>query len=383
MNVARSICWLAALMTLGGLAASAADSSKAGQEILDAVKSHYVDPAAWSDGQLNDAILAGLSQKLGPGIEVVVPSDAPAVQRAPFYSEVLEEQFLYARLRSFSDPAALASLGSRLSGESASKKRPVAVVLDLRDFEDHKSFDKVPAVASLFLPADQKLFSMINKTGKKEEYKSLTGEPSLLPLAVLVNRGTEGSPEVLAWCIREQRRGIVVGVPTAGKPVAYTEVSLPDGRLVRVASKKALKADGSPLFPNPIKPDITVTLSPEEEAALTPAIEAGAMADLVKEHHSYSRQNEAALVRGENPEIDAYREEMESKKKSPGEEQKKTTIPRDEALLAALDIFRAITALEIKPVYRPVQVENRSAQATPNDPSPSATQTEAPDTHHR
>jgi len=82
---------------------------------------------------------------------------------------------------------------------------------------------------------------------------------------LLVNRQTRGSAEVLAGALRAQDRGIVIGGPTAGSAVAWEDVKLSDGRVLRLATAKITFPKGSDVFPGGIVPDILVKIDPKTE----------------------------------------------------------------------------------------------------------------------
>jgi len=345
-------CRCGAVLFGGAAMASGADGgAKTTPEILNAVKSHFVDPAAWSDGQLDEAILAGLTQKLGPGIEVV-PDPEPAPDGPALYTETVEGTVLYMRIHRLGDPGLAAEIQAAVKTVADDKaKVQMPVVLDLRGLADFENFGPASAVLSLLLPPGMTLYSLQDKAGKIESFK--TGgayHNTRVPVAILIGPGTQGAPEALAHALRETGRAVAVGAPTAGKSVVFFETPLPDKRRLRVASKKCLKQDGSPLFPNPVTPDVEAAAAPDQEAAVAERIKKNApMSELVKEPKALERQSEAALVRGENPEIDLYREEQRGR----GEKTQNQPRISDPALTAALDIFRAVAAMDLKPVWQP------------------------------
>src|SRR5262249_41848550 len=98
-----------------------------------------------------------------------------------------------------------------------------------------------------------------------EAPKTLAPELADAPLMLLVNAATRGSAEVLVGALRTQDRGIVVGGPTAGLPVAWEDVKLSDGRVLRMATAKISFPKGAEIFPGGIIPDIMVKIDPKTE----------------------------------------------------------------------------------------------------------------------
>jgi C-terminal processing protease CtpA/Prc len=143
-------------------------------------------------------------------------------------------------------------------------------ILDLR-FADGTNYAAAAEVASRFLPAGQELFALKRARGAPQGYRttaaprSLAAELAEAPLMLLVNGQTRGSAEVLAGALRAQDHGIVIGSPTAGSAVAWDDVKLSDGRVLRVATAKITFPKGGELFPAGVVPDILVKIDPATE----------------------------------------------------------------------------------------------------------------------
>jgi len=84
-------------------------------------------------------------------------------------------------------------------------------------------------------------------------------------LLLLVNAQTRGSAEVLVGALRTQDRGIVIGGPTAGLPVAWQDLPLTDGRVLQLATAKITFPKGGALFPDGLIPDILVKMDAQAE----------------------------------------------------------------------------------------------------------------------
>ena len=121
------------------------------------------------------------------------------------------------------------------------------------------------------MPADLELFTLKSSTGAPQIYRttsapqSLAAELAKSPLLLLVNGQTRGSAEVLVGALRTQDRGIVIGGPTAGLPVAWQDHPLSDGRVLRLATAKIVFPKGSELFPAGIAPDIMIQVDSKME----------------------------------------------------------------------------------------------------------------------
>lgn len=99
-----------------------------------------------------------------------------------------------------------------------------------------------------------------------------------LPLVVLVGPDTEGSPEIFAAALQASNRAKIIGMPTAGKVFGFSDVALPDGSLLTLATSSYKTSAGRDLARFGVKPDTTVDadwdeVSPSSDPALEKAIE--------------------------------------------------------------------------------------------------------------
>lgn len=97
--------------------------------------------------------------------------------------------------------------------------------------------------------------------------KYLTGAP----LAVLVNRGTYGAPEIAAAAIEAAKRGDVVGERTFGEGVVQKTLELPDGAALLLTVAKYETPDGKKIEDVAVAPTVTVNPPIDSEIEGTPA----------------------------------------------------------------------------------------------------------------
>ena len=110
--------------------------------------------------------------------------------------------------------------------------------------------------------------------------------PLAMPVVVIVSRGTAQAAEVLAAALANNKRGTLVGEPTAGWAANQTLVRLPEGHGLLMTSVRYLQADGKPIHsnsnePRGLRPDVPVEVppvafdqpAPEADPLLTAAVE--------------------------------------------------------------------------------------------------------------
>jgi len=265
------------ILAIAGGVASGADATA---EIIGVLKQHYVDRETLDAQKLNDASVAGILQMLGPGAQLLTAAAAQSNSAAVLQLnvraaeplarvEVIQPDIGYIRLADVVNETPLA-LDEEL--KKFAQAKVAGYVLDLR-FADGTNFAAAAAVASRFLPANMELFTVKYADGAPRVYRttpapqSLAAELAKTPLLLLVNAQTRGSAEGLVGALRTQDRGIVIGGPTAGLPVAWQDQPLSDGRVLRLATAKIIFPNGTELFPAGISPDILIMTDAKTEHA--------------------------------------------------------------------------------------------------------------------
>lgn len=112
---------------------------------------------------------------------------------------------------------------------------------------------------------------------RKGETSELTLEPGHVafdgPVAVLINRGSSGSAEILASAFKTAERGELLGVPTSGRSAVQKALSLGDGAGIVLSVAQYWTPDGKPLLGEGLEPTIEVEMTGEEEDDEDPVID--------------------------------------------------------------------------------------------------------------
>ena len=303
------------------------------QAAISLLKSNFTNPNAITDTELKRATLEGLLARM-PGGLLLAPGreNTPAEQPIPFYSEIFEGHIGYIRPGPLNS-ANLKELDKALQ-ELAAKKVD-AVIMDLRaslsgDFATAAEFGK------RFCPKGKVLFSIRKPGTPQDRAFNCDRDPTFRGLiVVLTDPDTSGGAEVLASVLRLYDKALLIGQPSAGRAVEYSDLPLPSGKVLRVASAEAVMPDGQPLFPGGVKPDLPVEMSIVDKRQIFRQSEKGISQFVYETERPHL--NEAALIAGTNPELDI----PDSQRPPRGRE--KTSL-RDSVLQRALDV---VTSLEI------------------------------------
>lgn len=321
--------------------AEAAPDDRELSEVMQLLKSRYADPAAVTDNKIGNASLSAVLNRLGGGAMLMtqpgLANPAPRVISA----ELLPGKIAYWRVATFKPARDWAQLENQLYDWQ--KNGAIGMVLDLRDFEMANDYAGAARVASIFTAPGETLFTVQGLQIPQQIYRSTNTSSKRqveMPLVVLTNRRSMGAAEALAAVLRQQAHAILVGRSTAGQAAFFTETKLSSGRYLRLATGQASLADGTQLFGKPIVPDIALYIDDQSERlALEGSSQDGTAVSSVQELVPRARTSEAALVHGDNPELD---EVLAQQLVGKDESAKGTTALQDVALIRAMDVLRSI-----------------------------------------
>ena len=142
------------------------------------------------------------------------------------------------------------------------------ILLDLRDTtgDDPKQGLRL---ANFFIRQG----TLASLEGQKFPTETFTADPSLCltdaPVAVLVNHGTYGSPEITAAAIEDSKRGEVVGERSFGEGAVQRTIDLPDGAALMLTVAKYEEPDGKKIQDDAVTPNVVVA-SPEDDGEPMP-----------------------------------------------------------------------------------------------------------------
>ena len=156
-------------------------------------------------------------------------------------------------------------LAARIKGAGKGHK----ILLDLRDTtgDDPKQGLRL---ANFFI----KQGTLATLQGQKFPQQTFTADPAqcitAAPVAVLVNRGTYGAPELTAAAIEGLKRGDVVGERTYGEGAVEKTIDLPDGGALMLTVAKYEDPSGKKIEDEAVTPTVVVA-GPEDDGEPMPA----------------------------------------------------------------------------------------------------------------
>ncbi len=173
----------------------------------------------------------------------------------------------YVRITQFSDPTAgeLREAMEKLEAEGID-----AVVIDLRN-NPGGLLPSAVEVCSYFLEPDTLIVSTEGRQpSQKQEFRTHKRGYRFprKPVALLINGGSASAAEIMAGCLKDWGRAILVGEKTFGKGSVQNVIPLPDGSALRLTTAMYYTPSRQVIHEHGIVPDVEEKLSASEYAAV-------------------------------------------------------------------------------------------------------------------
>jgi hypothetical protein len=307
------------------------------QAVITLLKTNFANPDAITDTELNRATVEGLMMRLPHGVMLLpAKENAPAEGPSVSYSEIIGGHVGYVRIGSL-NAANLQALDKTLSNFAA--KNVNAIIVDLRATAVTTDLPLATEFAKRFCPKGKTLFTLRKPTGRQDRIFGSDRDPAFRGLVmVLTDADTVGVAEAIAAALRFYNKALVIGQTTAGRAAEYSDLLLPGGKILRVAVAEMVSPDGRPLFPEGIKPDLPVEMSMADKRQIFQLSGEKGMEPFVYEA-GRPHMNEAALLAGTNPEVEAAEAAQQRRGRAP-----EKSPAHDPVLQRALDV---VTSLEV------------------------------------
>jgi hypothetical protein len=307
------------------------------QAVITLLKSNFTDPNAISDTELNRATVEGLLVRLPRGIMLLPGKENPSgAAPSAFYSETIAGHIGYVRVGSLNS-ANLQALDKSLSAFAGKKVN--TLIVDLRASQSTDDLALAAEFAKRFCPKGKAILTLRKPAGRQDRVFNSDRDPAFRGLVmVLADRETAGVAEAIAAALRFYDKALVIGQSTAGRAAEYSDLPLPNGKILRLAVAEMISPDGHSLFPEGVKPDLPVEMSQADKRQIFQSSGEKGMSPFVYEAGRL-HMNEAALLAGTNPEVEAAEAAQQRRGRAP-----EKPPPHDAVLQRALDV---VTSLEV------------------------------------
>ena len=182
-------------------------------------------------------------------------------------AQIIEPNVGYIRITQFNEKTA-ASLDTEI--KSLSKEGMTSLVLDLRNNPGGLLTSAIE-VSSLFIPRRQLIvFTEGRQEARKQEFKSLSGSKYLdFPIVILINEGSASAAEIVAGCLQDYGRSLIVGEKSFGKGSVQSIIEIDGGSAIRLTTAKYYTPSKKIIHEHGIDPDFVVDISDEDSQKLT------------------------------------------------------------------------------------------------------------------
>ncbi len=142
-----------------------------------------------------------------------------------------------------------------------------ALVLDLR-WNPGGLLEQAVDVCEKFLPRGDLVVTTEGRNPSQNSVRKARGrgdELDNMPMVVLVNLGSASASEIVAGCLQDTKRAIILGEKTFGKGSVQSILPLTDGSALRLTTAKYYTPSHKVIHEEGITPDILVPLTEEQE----------------------------------------------------------------------------------------------------------------------
>jgi carboxyl-terminal processing protease len=141
------------------------------------------------------------------------------------------------------------------------------LILDLR-WNPGGLLDQAVDVCEKFLPRGNLVVTTEGPNSSQNSVRKAAGrgdELHNMPIVVLVNLGSASASEIVAGCLQDTKRAIILGEKTFGKGSVQSILPLSDGSALRLTTAKYYTPSHKVIHEEGITPDIFVPLTEEQE----------------------------------------------------------------------------------------------------------------------
>lgn len=215
---------------------------KAGDVLLEVAgksteKLSTEDVSALLKGPANKPVVVKVQrygQKKPMDIEIM--REKIQIDPVPYYG-MLDKETAYIRLSNFTENCTERVKMALI--ELKEKHGAKTLVLDLRSNPGGLLIEAV-RIANLFIPKGQEIVSTRGKVKQWDKVYTATENPidTIMPIAVLVNRGSASASEIVAGAIQDLDRGMIIGTRTFGKGLVQTTRDLSYNAKLKITTAK-------------------------------------------------------------------------------------------------------------------------------------------------
>lgn len=252
-------------------------------------------------------------------------------------TRILEDSIGYIRIIEFRENTAS---NLDVAVDSLMKQNMNALILDLRNNPGGLLDSAVKAAEKFIKRGDMVVYTKGRKNFQNLEFLSQGKYPVLdIPMVVLINGGSASGSEIVAGCLQDYKRAIIVGTKSFGKGSVQTVIPLGDGSALRLTTSKYFTPLGKVIHGKGVMPDIVV-----EEAVVGASSSRDTEKEKIEEVFEEIENNLDKKDKQENKKTDKKVDKKEQDK------DKLMEYKSDNQISSAIDILKAVRIYKVCPV---------------------------------
>ena len=170
-------------------------------------------------------------------------------------SKILDSDIGYVRISQFQEKT---DEDLQKALKEFDEKGVKSIIIDLRN-DPGGLLNMAVDVSGEFLPSSKLVVYIKGRNGEKDEFFTNNSTPhTTQPMVVLVNEGSASASEIVAGCLQDWGRAVIMGTQTFGKGSVQTVIGLSDGSGLRLTTAKYYTPKDRSIQNTGIKPDIEV-----------------------------------------------------------------------------------------------------------------------------
>ena len=185
------------------------------------------------------------------------------IKREPYVlqtvaARVAAENIGYLRVAGFDDTTPTALAGALQALRQRPGNKLIGLVLDLRN-NPGGSFDAAVAAADSFIDKGDIVVVKGRRPSNVKRIAATPGDAAQgLPIVALINGGTAREAELVAGCLQDNHRAVLLGTRTFGESSIESLIPLPGNGAIRLTTARFMTPTGRRIQGKGLDPDLTV-----------------------------------------------------------------------------------------------------------------------------
>jgi carboxyl-terminal processing protease len=255
-------------------------------------------------------------------------------------SRMLEKNYAYIRITQFQERTDedLERAFSKLEHENGG---PIGgLVLDLRN-NPGGLLTQAVKVSDEFVDSGLVVYTDGRLENQKQKYFAhKSGSHTDFPMIVLVNGGSASASEIVAGCLQDHKRALVLGTQTFGKGSVQTILPLDESAAIRLTTARYYTPNGRSIQATGITPDVIVDNAPIRQAKA----EGGSGFPAIREENLPGHLEQEGKGAPDNGTRSIEEEPEEPSSVKEGELGKDPQLDRALELLKSWNVFKTVVA---------------------------------------